>query len=104
MTLFSGTKNAVQVAHKLRKDGFEMIGVRIDSGSLDTLSKEVRKILDAEGFKDAKIMATNDLDEHSIYDLKAKGSCINMWGVRTNLVTGKEQPALDGVYKTCCFM
>jgi len=95
----SGTKNAVKVAHKLRKDGFEMIGVRIDSGSLHSLSKEVRAILDAEGFKDAKIMATNDLDEHAIHALKSKGSCINMWGVGTNLVTGKEQPALDGVYK-----
>ncbi|MBM3208381.1 MAG: nicotinate phosphoribosyltransferase [Chlamydiae bacterium] len=95
----SGVKNAIHIARELRQHGNEMIGVRIDSGSLEKLSKEIRALLDNEGFPDAKIMATNDLDEFSIQELKAKGSAINMWGVGTNLVTGKEQPALDGVYK-----
>lgn len=74
-------------------------GVRIDSGDLAVLSREVRKILDGAGFKEAFIMATNELDEVVITDLKRQGACIDVWGVGTHLVTGQTQPALDGVYK-----
>jgi nicotinate phosphoribosyltransferase len=77
----------------------EMIGVRIDSGDLAHLSIEIRKLLDKAGFPAAKIMASNELDEHIINDLKHQGAKVNVWGVGTNLVTGKDQPALDGVYK-----
>lgn len=94
-----GAKAAVRVAKELRKRGSEMIGVRLDSGDLAHLSVEVRKILDAEGFPQAKIMASNELDEFLIRDMKQQGSAVNYWGVGTNLVTGKDQPALDGVYK-----
>jgi nicotinate phosphoribosyltransferase len=76
-----------------------MAGVRLDSGDLAQLSIEVRKLLDQAGFKNAKIMASNELDEHIIADLKHQGAKIDLWGVGTHLVTGKEQPALDGVYK-----
>ena len=76
-----------------------MIGVRIDSGDLAHLSIQVRQLLDESGFLDAKIMASNELDEQIINDLKHQGAKINVWGVGTNLVTGKDQPALDGVYK-----
>ena len=95
----SGVKNAIKVAKDLRVQGKEMIGVRLDSGDLSRLSIEVRAILDEAGFPDAKIMASNELDEFVIRDLKAQGAKVNIWGVGTNLVTGKEQPALDGVYK-----
>jgi nicotinate phosphoribosyltransferase len=93
-----GTK-AISVAKKMRKKGIEMIGVRLDSGDLMALSVEIRKLLDKEGFPHAKIMASNELDEHLIADLKAQGTKVTIWGVGTHLVTGKEQPALDGVYK-----
>ncbi|MCX6989661.1 MAG: nicotinate phosphoribosyltransferase [Chlamydiae bacterium] len=95
----SGVKNAIKVAKDLRAQGKEMIGVRLDSGDLSRLSIEVRTILDEAGFPEAKIMASNELDEFVIRDLKAQGAKVNIWGVGTNLVTGKEQPALDGVYK-----
>ena len=95
----SGVKNAISVAKKMRCSGTEMLGVRLDSGDLAHLSIEVRKLLDESGFPQAKIMASNELDEMIISDLKQQGAKINAWGVGTHLVTGKDQPALDGVYK-----
>jgi len=92
-----GVKNAIAVAKK--KKGFVLEGVRLDSGDLADLSIAAREILDLEGFPDAKIMASNELDEYLIADLKQQGAKISLWGVGTNLVTGKDQPALDGVYK-----
>lgn len=94
-----GARNAVRVADALKGEDFELLGVRLDSGDLNHLSIEVRKILDAAGYPHAKIMASNELDEHLIRDLKHQGSKVSIWGVGTNLVTGKDQPALDGVYK-----
>jgi nicotinate phosphoribosyltransferase len=95
----SGVKKAISVAKKMRRAGMEIIGVRLDSGDLARLSIEVRKLLDESGFPQVKIMASNELDEWIISDLKHQGSTINAWGVGTHLVTGKDQPALDGVYK-----
>lgn len=92
-----GVKHAIAVAKK--KKGFVLEGVRLDSGDLADLSIAVREILDGEGFSKTKIMATNELDEYLINDLKQQGAKISLWGVGTNLVTGKDQPALDGVYK-----
>jgi nicotinate phosphoribosyltransferase len=94
-----GIDRAIEVALELRKKGTEIIGVRLDSGDLARLSREVRKKLDVAGFEKVTIMATNELDERIITDLKHQGAKIDVWGVGTNLVTGKEQPALDGVYK-----
>lgn len=95
----AGVKKAIAVAKKMRQKGIEMVGVRLDSGDLAHLSIEIRKLLDAAGFPKAKIMASNELDEHIITDLKHQGAKVNVWGVGTHLVTGKDQPALDGVYK-----
>ncbi len=92
-----GVKRAVQVARSQKN--FELFGVRLDSGDLAKLSIEVRKYLDQEGFAKAHIMASNELDEYLIRDLKQQGAKISIWGVGTHLVTGKDQPALDGVYK-----
>lgn len=94
-----GVKRAIAVARKLKDRGFELDGVRLDSGDLAHLSVQIRKILDKEGFSKTQIMASNELDEYLIQDLKQQGAKITVWGVGTNLVTGKDQPALDGVYK-----
>ena len=98
----TGAKNAIKVAKELGKN-MEMLGVRLDSGDLTHLSIQIRKLLDDAGFTEAKIMASNELDEHLIRDLKHQGAKISIWGVGTNLVTGKDQPALDGVYKLSAF-
>ncbi len=94
-----GVRNAIEVALQLRKHGHEMIGVRLDSGDMVTLSKQVRAMFDEAGLTDAKIVASNDLDEHQIQLFKQQGAQIDIWGVGTRLVTGYEQPALGGVYK-----
>ncbi len=92
-----GAKNAIKVAKALKN--FQLAAVRLDSGDLTKLSIEIRKILDEAGYSKTKIMASNELDEYLIQDLKAQGAKITIWGVGTNLVTAKGQPALDGVYK-----
>ena len=94
-----GVRHAVQIGHKLRAAGHDLLGVRLDSGDLAYLSVEARKILDGAGFQSAAIVATNELDEHIIASLKQQGAAINMWGVGTRLVTAYDQPALGGVYK-----
>jgi nicotinate phosphoribosyltransferase len=94
-----GVKHAVNVGKKLREKGYEMVGIRLDSGDLAYLSIEARKILDENGFPNAQIIASNDLDENIITSLKEQNAKINVWGVGTKLVTAYDQPALGGVYK-----
>lgn len=94
-----GIRNAIQMGNELRQSGREMIGIRLDSGDLAYLSIEARKMLDEAGFQNAKIFASNDLDENIIQSLKDQGAQINVWGVGTKLATAYDQPALGGVYK-----
>lgn len=94
-----GVRHAVEIGKRLRTQGHEIAGIRLDSGDLAWLSVEARRILDDGGFPKAAIVASNDLDEHLIESLKHQGARINVWGVGTKLVTGGEQAALGGVYK-----
>lgn len=94
-----GVKKAIEVGKWLRNRGKELLGIRLDSGDLAYLSIRSREMLDAAGFPDAKIVASNELDETLISELKRQGAQINVWAVGTNLVTSRDQPALDGVYK-----
>lgn len=100
-TLKSGVPNAIRVFTKMREAGYKpkRYGIRLDSGDLAYLSKKARKMLDAAGFTDAIISASNDLDEHLIHDLKIQGATITSWGVGTNLITSKDCPSFGGVYK-----
>ena len=75
------------------------MGIRLDSGDLAYLSKKARQMLDDAGFHSAKIVASNDLDEELIWDLKAQGAKIDIFGVGTSLITSRGCPALGGVYK-----
>ncbi|MCJ8164529.1 nicotinate phosphoribosyltransferase [Pontibacter sp. E15-1] len=94
-----GIEKAIRVAKELQPSGFVFGGIRLDSGDLTYLSKEARKMLDAAGFADTSIVASNDLDEHIITSLKQEGAKINVWGVGTKMITAFDQPALGGVYK-----
>jgi nicotinate phosphoribosyltransferase len=95
----AGVRKAVKVGNQLRERGHEMLGVRLDSGDLAALSILARRILDEGGFPQAKIVASDSLDEYAIKDLKARGARIDIWGIGTRLATAYDQPALGGVYK-----
>jgi nicotinate phosphoribosyltransferase len=94
-----GVRNAIIVGRELRARGHELAGIRLDSGDLAHLSSEARKLLDEAGFPKARIVASNDLDEHLIGSILEQGASIDLWGVGTKLVTAFDQPALGGVYK-----
>ena len=99
--LKSGVPNAIRVFEEMREEGIKLTkyGIRIDSGDLAYLSKEAYKMLAAAGFDDAAIAASSDLDEYLIDSLKTQDAKINSWGVGTNLITSKDNPAFGGVYK-----
>ncbi|NUP10347.1 MAG: nicotinate phosphoribosyltransferase [Polyangiaceae bacterium] len=88
-----GARRAVQVARD------QLAGVRLDSGDLGALAKEVRAVLDAEGAPNAKIVASGDLNEHSVAALVASGAPIDTFGIGTELVCSVDAPSLGGVYK-----
>ncbi len=100
-TLRSGVPAAIQVFKELRDAGKmpPKYGIRLDSGDLAYLSKKAHKMLEDEGFGDAIICASSDLDEYLINSLRLQGAKINSWGVGTNLITSKDWPAFGGVYK-----
>lgn len=100
-TLKSGVPNAIKVFKEMKQAGIPLTfyGIRLDSGDLAYLSKKAKKMLDAAGFPDAVISASNDLDEYLIDSLKVQGATINSWGVGTNLITAKDCPSFGGVYK-----
>lgn len=97
-TLKSGVPNAIRVANEMG-DKINFLGVRIDSGDMAYISKRVRQQLDEAGYPEAKIYASNDLDEKTIQNLKMQHAKIDVWGVGTHLITAYDQPALGAVYK-----
>lgn len=97
-TLKIGVPAAIRVAKEFG-DKINFKGVRLDSGDMAYLSKQVRKQLDEAGFTQAKIYASNDLDENTILNLKMQKAKIDVWGVGTKLITAYDQPALGAVYK-----
>ncbi|WP_262316057.1 nicotinate phosphoribosyltransferase [Lacticaseibacillus parakribbianus] len=97
-TLKSGVPAAIRVAKEMG-DKINFQGVRIDSGDMAYISKRVRQQLDEAGFTETKIVASNDLDEHTIQNLKMQGAKIDTWGVGTKVITAYDHPALGAVYK-----
>ena len=98
-TLTSGIPNAIKVAKEMREKGHLPKAIRLDSGDLAYLSKKAREMLDYDGFNEVKIVVSNQLDEYVIRSLIEQKAPIDIFGVGTNLITGKPDAALDGVYK-----
>lgn len=98
--LKSGIPNAIKVFDEILKPmGKRPAGIRIDSGDITYLSKEVRKILDDAGYPDAKITISNSLDEYIINSVLNNGAEIDSFGVGERLITAKSEPVFGGVYK-----
>ena len=95
----AGIQLAIETAKKMQQRGHHLKAIRLDSGDLCQLSQYARSQLDAADLSRVDVMASGNLDEYSIADLKQQGACINGWGVGTHLVTSYDQPALDIAYK-----
>ena len=94
--LKSGLPNAIKVFKELKP---ERMGIRIDSGDITYLTRECRKVLDAEGLQDCKIVISNSLDEYIIRDVILEGAQIDSFGVGERLITARSEPVFGGVYK-----
>ena len=98
--LQSGIPNAIKIFNEeVVSRGYRPKGVRIDSGDIAYLSKKVRKLLDAAGFEDCKIMASNSLDEYIIQEILKQDGKVDSFGVGERLITAKSAPVFGGVYK-----
>ena len=96
----SGAVNAIRVAKEvLEPMGKRLKGVRIDSGDLAYFSKKLRKLFDAEGMEDCKIVVSNSIDEYLIKSLQKQGARIDSYGVGERMITSKSDPVFGGVYK-----
>lgn len=101
-TLRSGLPDAIRVFNEvLKPKGISRCGIRLDSGDMAYLTKLARKMLDDAGWTECKITCSNSLDEYLIRDLLAQGACIDSFGVGERLITSKNSPVFDGVYKLC---
>ena len=99
-TIESGVPNAIRVFNELRDQGIPVrAAIRLDSGDLAKLSKIAYRMMRDAGIENPTIVASNDLEEDLIADLKRQGAKINAWGVGTHLITSRDCPSLSGVYK-----
>ena len=99
-TLKSGVPNAIRAFNEVLKPlGITKCGIRLDSGDITYLSREARKMLDAAGWTECKISASNSLDEYIIQDLLRQGAKIDMFGVGERMITARSEPVFGGVYK-----
>jgi nicotinate phosphoribosyltransferase len=91
-----GVRRAIEAS---RRTGIALTGIRLDSGDLEGLARESRRLLDEAGLKEAVIVASGDLEEHRIAELCRSGAPIDLWGVGTELGTSRDSPVVNGVYK-----
>ena len=97
--LLIDTYDSIKAVKKIIQNKIKCKGLRIDSGDLLKLSKVIRKLLDDKGYYSTKIMASGDLNEYIINDLKNKKAPIDFFGVGTELTTSRDEPVLNGIYK-----
>ena len=94
-----GARLVVEVARELAAEYVSVKAVRLDSGDLGALAREVRQVLDDGGLGDVRIIASGDLDEHRIASLLEGGAPIDSFGVGTKMGASTDAPSLNAVYK-----
>jgi nicotinate phosphoribosyltransferase len=94
-----GARRVVDVAAELSAEGVKVRAVRLDSGDLGELSRQVRSVLDEGGLADVRIVASGDLDEYRISALLEEGAPIDSFGVGTKMGASTDAPSLNSVYK-----
>ena len=98
-TLLIDTYDTLEGARRAARLKGRVRAVRLDSGDLVKLSKQVRRILDSAGAAHVGIVASGDLNEHKIHAMLKAGAPITAFGVDTEMVTSRDDPAIAGVYK-----
>lgn len=99
-TLKSGIPNAIRAFQEvLVPKGITNFGIRLDSGDIAYLTKKARKMLDAAGLQNCKIVVSNSLDEYLIQDLMTQKAEIDLFGVGERMITARSTPVFGGVYK-----
>lgn len=94
-----GARIAVEVADGLAPEGISIRAVRIDSGDLGPLTKEVRRIFDGAGHPEIEIFLSGDLDEYRIEEILDQDAPADGFGVGTQMGTSADSPAIGMVYK-----
>jgi len=95
----AGARKAVEVAREMAARGQRLRGVRIDSGDLDALAREARRIFDEAGLRDVKIIGSGGLDEFDLAELSASGAPFDSYGVGTKMGVSGDAPWFDMAYK-----
>ena len=98
-----GARHAAAVAKEMKKKGHALLGVRLDSGDMASLSQQVRKVLDDAGLYDVKIFASSGFDEFKIAKVVSEGAAIDAFGVGTKVGVSADAPFVDVVYKMVRF-
>jgi nicotinate phosphoribosyltransferase len=94
-----GARHAAVVGHEMAAQGQRLRAVRLDSGDLLAISREVRQILDEQGLDYVRILASGGLDEHEIAALMAAGAPIDSFAVGTKMGVAADAPYFDIAYK-----
>ena len=98
--LKSGVPDAIRAFDEVLKPlGIRKCGIRLDSGDMAYLTQEARRKLDAAGWTECQISASNSLDEYIIQDLLLQGAKIDVFGVGERMITARSEPVFGGVYK-----
>lgn len=94
-----GAHRAIKTAKDLEAHGHHLLAVRLDSGDFDSLSRQVRHILDGAGLEYVQILASGGLDEFQLESLSEAGAPIDIFGVGTKAGVSADAPWSDMVYK-----
>ena len=98
----SGIPNAIKAFKEcLTEEELKHTAIRLDSGDITYLTKKARKMLDAAGLTDCKIVVSNSLDEYIIRDILIQGAEVDAFGVGERMITSKSEPVFGCVYKMC---